>query len=131
MKVVDFQMMDVGSPLKDLAYFLFGSATPEALDHLDELLNFYHEALLEMLINLNCDVSPYSKDNFELQLQKDCSMEFFHCVTALKYCTFDIDENTDLSNMTATIMRGENNSLFMNRLWKIVCIFLEKNWLLN
>lgn len=122
--------MNFTSPLRDLPYFLCASTSSEVLEHhFDDLLDTYYEKLVETVKQLGCDVSSFTKESFEQQLQHDGKIEFAHCIMALKFFTMDVNEETDLDDIKSTIIFGENNSLYIDRVWKVVCKFVEKDWL--
>lgn len=65
--------MKYTSPATDLAYFL-GSSTPPELrrEHLEEMLSFYHERLVQGLVRLG-----HSKDVYTFEdLKRDCKERF-------------------------------------------------------
>lgn len=61
-KLLDFQLARFGSPVLDLSYFLYTSASVQHLNHLNHFLKHYHSALVEFLKEFDCDASvlfPY------------------------------------------------------------------------
>ncbi|KAG5895428.1 hypothetical protein JTB14_037587 [Gonioctena quinquepunctata] len=61
--IFDWQMSGLQSPVLDLSYFLYCTASREDLSRLDELLKFYHGHLTSFLKDLGSNVEklfPYS-----------------------------------------------------------------------
>lgn len=57
MALVDFQLSRLGSPVLDLAYFVYVSAPKPVLDNLNDYLVIYYESLSTNLIQLGSDPS--------------------------------------------------------------------------
>ncbi|KAL3282160.1 hypothetical protein HHI36_005355 [Cryptolaemus montrouzieri] len=53
--VIDWQMSMIGSPMSDLAFFLFYGCSKTELDHLDDLLDFYYDNLSNNLRKLGSE----------------------------------------------------------------------------
>lgn len=59
--LVDLARTKWTSPTIDLSYFLFLSTTPELRkDHLDEILEYYHQSLIKSLKELGEDPNDFS-----------------------------------------------------------------------
>lgn len=59
---LDFQISSPASPVLDLSYHLYSTASEKELTHFKELLNIYYSSLSETLKTFNCDpevVFPY------------------------------------------------------------------------
>lgn len=57
-KFLDFQLVRFGSPVLDLSYFLYSSASLTQLKHLNQLLKYYHDYLTKFLRNFfGCDAT--------------------------------------------------------------------------
>ena len=60
-KMVDFQILDYGSPAKDVVFFIFSSVKNEVVkDHYDELVKLYYDTFISNLEELHCDVKPFT-----------------------------------------------------------------------
>ncbi|KAJ8926075.1 hypothetical protein NQ315_009931 [Exocentrus adspersus] len=55
LKLIDFQLITVGSPVCDLSYTLYSGGSKEVFDQLDHLLRIYHQALSDTLRALGYD----------------------------------------------------------------------------
>ncbi|XP_065163885.1 uncharacterized protein [Atheta coriaria] len=53
MKMLDFQLTKLGSPVMDLSYFFYAAASKECFDRLDYFLKFYHDSLSDHLAEFN------------------------------------------------------------------------------
>lgn len=76
-KLIDFQMSLLGSPVHDLSYTFYSGASKEALDNLEELLKIYHTTLSEHLkhYGLNAEkVYPFAV--MKEEWRKYCSFGF-------------------------------------------------------
>ncbi|KAJ8977349.1 hypothetical protein NQ317_017764 [Molorchus minor] len=62
MRMIDFQLSYVGSPVTDLSYCLYSSGSKELFDQLDHFLSVYHRSLIEAVKQLGC----YSENIFPL-----------------------------------------------------------------
>lgn len=55
MRLIDFQLVRLGSPVCDLSYSLYSGGTKAIFDDLDHLLQVYHDSLSESLRAYGCD----------------------------------------------------------------------------
>lgn len=70
-KFVDFQFSYYGNPMCDLIYFLFTSLKPElVVEHLDDLVAYYHAQLVNAMAVLKVTTNPPSLDQLQIQLQR-------------------------------------------------------------
>lgn len=70
-KFVDFQMSFYGNPMCELIYFLFTSLKPHlVVEHLDDLVAYYHAQLVNAMVVLKVKESPPSLDQLQIQLQR-------------------------------------------------------------
>ncbi|VEN47561.1 unnamed protein product [Callosobruchus maculatus] len=76
--LVDFQIAKPGSPVRDIAYFLFVNSSKEDLQKYREYLNIYYQELSDCLRQLSCDI----KECFPEDLFVD------HWKTIAKYAVY-------------------------------------------
>lgn len=63
-KILDWQISCIGSPARDLSYFIFTCCSGKELDDLENLLKTYHESLSTTLKEFDCDpekIFPFSQ----------------------------------------------------------------------
>lgn len=129
-KIVDYQVSRICSPLKDLPYFLCASGSVDIIDnHFDELLDIYYDRYVEVLAKTGCDVSAFTKQSFHEQLNRDAKDELFHCILVLKLITSEVPQDMDISDMKSSLLLTDSSKLFLDRSWKIVSKFVEKGWI--
>ncbi|CAH2016409.1 unnamed protein product [Acanthoscelides obtectus] len=64
--LVDFQIAKPGSPIRDVAYFLFVNSSKEDLQIYKDYLKIYYEELSSYLQQLSCEIKYcFSQDTFE------------------------------------------------------------------
>nr|CAI5841286.1 unnamed protein product [Callosobruchus analis] len=64
--LVDFQIAKPGSPVRDVAYFLFFNSSKEDLQKYREYLDIYYKELSDCLRKLSCDIKEcFPEDMFE------------------------------------------------------------------
>ncbi|KAG5866041.1 hypothetical protein JTB14_016832 [Gonioctena quinquepunctata] len=63
--ILDFQGYMYASPTNDLLFFLFSSIQKSVLEkHFDDLLIYYHKCFMKNLLDLGCDLEPFSYSKF-------------------------------------------------------------------
>lgn len=55
MKLVDFQIVRLGTPVHDLSYFFYTGGSKALFDKLDDYLKIYHDSLSKNLRELGSD----------------------------------------------------------------------------
>lgn len=98
-KIVDFQVYAYRSAVSDLFFFLWSSVQLSVLqNHLNHLLKFYHDNLIETLEKFHCDTQPFNFEVFEKELQVESDFEFGH---ALQFRTYVVNGQKGGSAMNA------------------------------
>lgn len=130
-KLIDFQIMRVCSPLTDIPYFLFASTSSDVMNnHLDELMDVYYNRLMDVLKKIGCDTEDLSRKNFDDELDKVAKLDLFRCITAAKFITFDPSEisKIDMDNIFSVI-GSPGSKLYYDRINDIITKYIEKGWL--
>lgn len=84
-KMVDLQLMQYSSPVRDLVFFLFTSVINSVLDkHYDELIRLYYEAFIDNLRDFQIDLSPFSWEKFNKEFNEVAPTEVYHILVMLK-----------------------------------------------
>jgi len=131
-KFVDFQNYMFTHPLKDLVFLLGISLVQDISDQdFDLLLDVYHEALIGKLEKMNCDFSPFSKSEFNAQLEITGKVEFGHCFMMTKILTYNPMEADKMSaSELQNLMVSEGtNALYLERLKCLTSRWAKKGWL--
>lgn len=128
-KMIDFQIARIGSPIYDLPYFLCTSTSFEVLDqHLDDLCDAYYTRFIQFLERTNCDTSAFTRASFEEQLKRLANRLITHIILAAKFFTLEVTDDVDMSDIKASIMMSSPSKLFLDRIWSIVKTYLRKGW---
>lgn len=76
---VDFQLYDYQSSASDVIFFLWTSVDESVLEqHLDHLLQHYHQNLVDILRGFGLDTSPFDYEKFTEELRLAADYEFGH-----------------------------------------------------
>lgn len=130
-KFVDFQNYVYSKPIRDLIFFLYSSTDDDVqANHIDELVDLYYDTFIAVLKRLDCDVTPFARENYNAQFPLDAKIEFVHLAFMIKVLTINIKE-VDLSgiNMKTVMTNYGGNDMFKNKLEKVILYFVEQNWI--
>lgn len=84
-KIVDLQIMQYDSALRDLVFFLFTSVINSVLDeHYEDLIKIYHETFVEYLSDFKIDLEMFTWEKFLEELEYIGPQEFHHVAFMLK-----------------------------------------------
>lgn len=106
MKFLDWQLARFGSPVLDLSYFLYTSASKENLNDLMKLLKVYHDSLRGYLQQFDCS-SDYLFPFVELQQHWKKYAKFGLGMAFLVINVMLMEEN-ELPNVSSENQSGEN-----------------------
>ncbi|XP_072380031.1 uncharacterized protein [Diabrotica undecimpunctata] len=88
-KLLDFQLSTVGSPVRDLLFFLISSVKLEDLtSNFNQLIQYYHTILKNTLQDFKCYSEIFSYENFLLEMQKRAHETFLQCMYMLTNVIF-------------------------------------------
>jgi len=128
-KFVDFQNYLFFSPLREMVFFLF-SSTEVGEDHIEELMDLYHETFLAVLDRMGCDTEQFTREKFDAKLSKDAKFEFMHLLFMLKILTLNVQETEiKYDNMKDFMLNYQGNQAFIQRLRKVVLYFVKRDWI--
>lgn len=130
-KFVDFQNYLFLNPIREMVFYLFSSTTLEVQkNHIEELINFYHETLINVLERMGCDTRPYSRKEFDAKLQSDAQHEFMHLCFMLKVLTLDAQETEfNYDKMENIMIEYQGNQASLERLRIVVLYFVKRDWI--
>jgi len=84
-KIVDLQIMQYGSAMRDLIFFLFTSVINSVLEeNYEKLIRLYHNTFIDYLKDFKIDLEPYSWENFLAEIEDVAPKEFHHVAFMLK-----------------------------------------------
>lgn len=100
LKMVDFQLTEIGSGLRDLLFFVYTSADSDALAHVDGLLRGYHEELTRYARLHGLDVTDMDWEAFERDLKLTAHFNFrmvfiMLCIIRSQNAVEKTDTNSD------------------------------------
>lgn len=130
-KFVDFQNYLFLSPVREMIFYLFSSTTEEVQNnHIEELIDLYHETMTGVLERMGCDTRPYSRKEFDAQLSSDAKHEFMHICFMLKVLTLDAQETKfNYDKMHDVMIKYWGNKAWLQRLRIVVLYFVKHDWI--
>jgi hypothetical protein len=132
MKFVDFQVTLYSSPIQDLIFFIYSSATIGVMKHhFDDLVSLYHHEFIDCLSGLACNTDPFSINSFQDELNTYAPREFFHILFMTKIISADQSKVPELSNCNDNEL-FENNyggEIYEEKVRFIVQDFVQRGWL--
>lgn len=108
--LVDWQVIRVMSPVFDLAYFLYSSASEEVLNNIDDYLKLYHEELSDQIRKMGSKpevLYPYSV--FEQHWRDNAEFGLYIAFTFIKIMLSEEDEHLDFEIMDLGSTNDGNN----------------------
>uniref|UniRef100_A0A6V7K3I9 CHK kinase-like domain-containing protein n=1 Tax=Bracon brevicornis TaxID=1563983 RepID=A0A6V7K3I9_9HYME len=129
-KFIDFQNYVFLSPIRELTFFLTTGLDPKAIEHIDELIDFYYNNIIERLKILKCNTTPYTRESFDERLREDAKIEFSHGLTIIKVITLDVNpDNPDSRNVKSLMESAESNDNYRLKLRNFVKAYAKQGWL--
>ncbi|KAG5866040.1 hypothetical protein JTB14_016831 [Gonioctena quinquepunctata] len=127
--ILDFQGYMYASPTNDLLFFLFSSVQKSVLEkRFDDLLIYYHKCFMKNLLDLGCDLEPFSYPKFLKEIDVSAShsclmwLLFIGAVVFGKKGNSDTMPNFDFSGEDLDEGRKE-------KIWYMVQECGKRNWL--
>lgn len=131
-KMLDFQVMDYGSPARDLIFLLYSSVQSSTVsEHYDELINIYYTAFINTLKLFNCDVSPFTFDAFQEELQIEArESQLFHCLMMLSPIFAKRDKVRDMREMGPDMfLETEYSEGYEQKIHHVILSFMKNKWI--
>ncbi|KAK9874642.1 hypothetical protein WA026_005468 [Henosepilachna vigintioctopunctata] len=133
LKLLDLQLTNYSSPIRDLIFFMFTSVQNDILlENLDCLIEYYHENFVDTLKYFDIDLEPYSWKNFNEELENVAPDEVYHILVMLKIIysqrgkvTNTLD-NFQISDWIRPDLLGEDHK---RKLKNTVLTLASKNWI--
>ena len=128
-KFIDFQMYFYTNPLRDLPFFLCNLDDFTRQNHVDKLLNLYYDIFIETLIKMKCDVVPFSRESFDLALQKEAVRDFAFTAFVNKFISHEAEKNEkDVEQLVGNVLKRKLSDNCKNKWLKIIDLFEKKGW---
>lgn len=131
-KFVDFQILDYGSPARDLIFFLYLSVqNPVAEEHDDQLIQLYYDTFISVLEKFKCDTQPFSYAEFEKELQHEAkASQVYHCLL-MAVPIFTVKGTTKpMEELVADDMYDAKLSeKYEPKIVHIISSFIKKGWI--
>lgn len=132
-KILDFQLTNFSSPIRDLIFFLFTSVQNDVLEkNLDHFIDLYYSSFVDALRYFQVDMEPYSWDNFSKELNSVAPNEVYHVLMMLKIIYSQKGKVTNtldhfqISDWIRDDLLGEDHRRKMK---ETVLAFVSKNWI--
>ena len=112
-KLIDFQLLTLESPLADLVFFVITSSSFEiSNEKLDSIFDLYYDLFISYIQKVNCSQEHYTREKFDERLKIDALKELPHLVVLIYFITFV--ENDE--------------SFYAKRVEKLMSFFAYKKW---
>lgn len=131
-KIVDLQIMQYDTGIKDLIFFLFTSVTNSVLkNNYNELVQLYHNTFVDYLKDFNIDLAPYSWENFVKEMEETGPKEFMHIAFMLKPIFTEKGKINSLDEFQPSdwSRRDLIGPAHANKLKEFILAFAQRKWL--
>lgn len=131
-RIIDFQLTDYGSPIRDLLFLMYSSVQIDVCDlYSDDLIQIYYQAFIECLVDYNCDVTDYSWELFHKELNDVAPQELYHLIFMLKPIFSEKGTIESLADIKISDFGKTDNlgKVYVEKLKQIVVAFAKKGWL--
>ncbi|XP_072384199.1 uncharacterized protein [Diabrotica undecimpunctata] len=115
-KMFDFQMAGVGSPILDLTYSFYSGADEESISNLDHFLEIYYKSLSETLKDYGCSaekVLPFTELKKEWKEHNAFGVLLGLLIWNFKY--LEQSEDPNMAELLDTDSQGENFSQILQK----------------
>lgn len=135
-KLIDFQLMRVVSPICDVSAFIFTCGSKEIFNNMDFYLNIYYQSLCSSIHALGSDPQKlFSLETFQCQWKKHAGFGVGMCIVWLKIATTQREE---VVNIEEDLQKNEalvnsftrdcaSDKLYFERLRSVVDYCIEQN----
>lgn len=131
---MDWQLARFGSPVLDLSYFLYTSASKDILDDLSKLLKLYHDSVAEHLSKFNCSIDElFAYSILEEHWKKYAKFGLGMAFLVVHVMVMDENELPNVSSETQTSenfiesfqLNSKNDPVYFDRMTNILLHFNE------
>lgn len=131
-KMLDFQIVDYGSPARDLVFFLYTSVqTPVITENYFRFVQLYYKTFIETLQLFDCDISPFTFEAFEEELGYEArNSQLFHCLVMLSPIHAVDGAVKEVKDLAPEDMLSKDRSEFYEpKVMHTVLSFIKNKWL--
>ncbi|KAL1505595.1 hypothetical protein ABEB36_005124 [Hypothenemus hampei] len=127
--LVDFQVLNYGTPHIDVIFFLLSSLLYEKLEeNIDHLLDYYYEQLLLNLKELKMDINIFSRDSFDEETKIAVkNYEYFHTMWMLVPIMNENLKSVDQIAASKNLLNWEKEHV--DRAITITKICIQRGWI--
>lgn len=132
MKIIDLQLLDYGSPLRDLLFFIFTSVQIDLIERfLNDFICIYFKSFKRSLLTFGCSLNDYSEEKFYEELNNVAPHELFHIIFMLKPIFSEKGSIESLDNISVNDFGRTDNigKTYLDRLTTAVSVFAKNKWL--
>jgi hypothetical protein len=130
--MLDFQLTQLGSPVRDALFFIFTSvADNDLVRTFDNYLSHYHNSFLQTVISLDYPIDEFVREKFEEELDLIAPLELYHIVSMLRVVMARKEEIPDHSEMDVNVFVNENliGDDYYDQLALIIKTYKAKQWI--
>ncbi|XP_050294684.1 uncharacterized protein LOC126734895 [Anthonomus grandis grandis] len=133
-KLIDFQMPDYSSPVRDVIFFLFSSVSMPVLRyHLDKLLQYYFTEFISVLKKFDVDLKEFTYESFLEELRLEGGLQVHHSLFMVPIILAPKEKRVEPnnSNKLAPPLEGQQHftSAMKEKIWFIVAEAAKRNWI--
>lgn len=129
-KFVDFQNPRYTSPVMDLFFLLWTSVRIDVLeDHLDDLLQFYHENFNKNLQQLKCDTSPFTLEKLLEEIKLVTSTELVHVMFFVTFVVLAKKNNSEENKLPHEMAPEDITEIAKERIIYMAKVYQKKGWI--
>lgn len=131
-KIVDLQIMQYSSCVRDLIFFLFTSVINDDLDkNYDKLIDIYCETFVDYLLDFGIDTRAYTKEAFRREIEDIAPKEFYHVGFMLKPMLTEKGKVESFENFKSSDWCREDllGDKHKNKLKQLVFSYKKRNWI--
>ncbi|XP_015606558.1 uncharacterized protein LOC107273168 [Cephus cinctus] len=130
-KFVDFQVFRYASPIRDLVFFILSSVVEDVIQsHFDELIDLYHQHLINTLEEVKCNIENYTRENFNLELRKNAPNKLIDTLFMFKAITKTKSEIQNSALVSPEeFLKLPGNEIFKKKVANTVLFYLARKWI--
>ncbi|KAI4458977.1 hypothetical protein MML48_6g00020872 [Holotrichia oblita] len=131
-KIVDLQIMQYSSCVRDLIFFLFTSVINEDLDeNYDKLVDLYCDTFVEYLSDFKLDTKEYSRESFRKEIEVIGPKEFYHVGFMLKPILTEKGKVASFENFHTRDWCREDllGEAHKRKLKQLIFSYQKRNWI--
>lgn len=131
-KIVDLQIMQYSSCVRDLIFFLFTSVINADLDeNYDKLVDIYCDTFVDYLRDYGINTDEYTRDSFRQEIEVIAPKEFYHVGFMLKPILTEKGKVKSFENFQSSDWCREDllGDAHKRKLKQLVFSYEKRNWI--